>query len=441
MRTEPAVAVVEIDRIDVGDRSRKDYGDIDSLVASIKEHGIIQPLAVRESGERFLLVAGGRRFKAIELAGLTTVPVRVYGEDMDELDFRTIELIENVERKDLTMEEELESKLELHTLQTKKFGEKKSTSPDAPGWSMRDTAKMLNSSVGALSEDLKLARAMKDVPELKQAKNKNEASKLMRRLEEQMILEEIAKRAKNKETTTGVSVLKRSAMDSFQVGDCISGCMQLSDGSIELAEIDPPYGVGLDAITKEGSYKEVSKKDFATLLSTLMPVIYNKMKGDAWALVWYPTEKGEVVREILTSAGFRGNWVPIIWTKPGSRERVQRPEVSLANGYESCYYVMKGNPRLIKMGESNVFPYKTVDEKNRRHPAERPITLMESILSIFATPGTRTIVPFAGSGSTLLACANLGMPVIGWDTVKTYKDSYDVFVDQNQMPFRNSKEG
>jgi len=86
---------------------------LQELAASIKEHGVLQPLVVTpgESPERFVLIAGERRLEASKLAGLATVPVIVRGaSDQQRLE---LALIENIQRADLGA---LETALAYHHL-------------------------------------------------------------------------------------------------------------------------------------------------------------------------------------------------------------------------------------------------------------------------------------------------------------------------------------
>ena len=81
---------------------RKSFGADQSaeLAQSIREHGILQPLLVRQlSGGRYQLVAGERRWRAAELAGLERVPVVVV--DVPDRDMLTLALVENLQREDL----------------------------------------------------------------------------------------------------------------------------------------------------------------------------------------------------------------------------------------------------------------------------------------------------------------------------------------------------
>src|SRR5438874_1240518 len=75
-----ASSQVTIDTIDVNPlqpRKTFDPDEINSLCETIKAHGILQPLVVRKSGERFQLIAGERRLRAARAAGLPSVPVTV----------------------------------------------------------------------------------------------------------------------------------------------------------------------------------------------------------------------------------------------------------------------------------------------------------------------------------------------------------------------------
>ena len=81
---------------------RKSFGPDQSaeLAQSIREHGILQPLLVRQlSGGRYQLVAGERRWRAAGLAGLERVPVVVV--DVPDRDMLTLALVENLQREDL----------------------------------------------------------------------------------------------------------------------------------------------------------------------------------------------------------------------------------------------------------------------------------------------------------------------------------------------------
>jgi len=94
---------------------RKTFNEssIDELARSVKQHGIVQPLVVTRAGDRFKLIAGERRFRAAQKAGLRTVPV-VVKDDFKAGDALQIALIENIQREDLNPMEEANAYHQLH---------------------------------------------------------------------------------------------------------------------------------------------------------------------------------------------------------------------------------------------------------------------------------------------------------------------------------------
>ena len=80
---------------------------LNELANSIKEHGIIQPLILRDLGSKYEIIAGERRYKASQIAGLTEVPAIV--GSMDDQTSAELALIENIQRKDLSAIEEAKS--------------------------------------------------------------------------------------------------------------------------------------------------------------------------------------------------------------------------------------------------------------------------------------------------------------------------------------------
>lgn len=80
-------------------RKTFDKDELASLSASVKEHGILQPVVVRAVGDHFQLVAGERRLRAAQSVGLTSVPVRVV--DFNDQQVLEAALVENIQRTDL----------------------------------------------------------------------------------------------------------------------------------------------------------------------------------------------------------------------------------------------------------------------------------------------------------------------------------------------------
>ena len=101
---------VDVDLIDPGSeqpRTRFDEEALERLTVSIKEHGVVQPVLVRRRGNRFELIAGERRWRAAQKAGISKIPVVV--RDVADADLLEIALTENVQREDLNPIEEAQA--------------------------------------------------------------------------------------------------------------------------------------------------------------------------------------------------------------------------------------------------------------------------------------------------------------------------------------------
>ena len=94
-----------------------DQEELEGLAASIKEHGVLQPLILRKTQDGYQIIAGERRYRAAKLAGLDKVPVLV--KDISDQQADAISLIENLQREDLNPIEEaqaLKAMMETHKL-------------------------------------------------------------------------------------------------------------------------------------------------------------------------------------------------------------------------------------------------------------------------------------------------------------------------------------
>ncbi len=141
---------VPIDRIEPNPENPRllfEESALDELAASIREHGVLQPILVRpRGGDQYQLVAGERRWRAARRAGLPTVPALV--EELDDEAALEIAVIENLQREDL-------SPLEEAAMYEKMVGEH--------GYSIRKLAQKLGKDKGYLENRLRLAGAPEEV--------------------------------------------------------------------------------------------------------------------------------------------------------------------------------------------------------------------------------------------------------------------------------------
>lgn len=120
--------LIDIDKIKVENRIRKDFGNITELAEDIKQNGLINPpVVIAESDGTFTLLAGERRLRAMRSRGYKQVEVRTWGSLTDEQKLN-IEISENEVRKDFSKSERIEYARRLEKIETLRAKERQATS-------------------------------------------------------------------------------------------------------------------------------------------------------------------------------------------------------------------------------------------------------------------------------------------------------------------------
>jgi ParB family chromosome partitioning protein len=144
--------MISVDKLDPNpEQPRVEFGDLSELTASIAEKGVLEPLLVkplRLTG-RWLIIAGERRWRAAQKAGLKEVPC--VEMEVDEGAVAEIALIENMQRKDLTVWEEADGLSSLC---------------DRFGYTHEEVARKVGKSRSTVTEALSIAAIPKDVREI-----------------------------------------------------------------------------------------------------------------------------------------------------------------------------------------------------------------------------------------------------------------------------------
>lgn len=160
--------IIPINQIEPNpEQPRVEIGDLTDLTSSIKEKGVLEPLLVKpvQSGS-WMIIAGERRWRAANLAGLREVPCIEL--DIDEQSIAEIALIENLQRKDLTVWEEADGLADLanrynytHDEIARKIGKSRSTVTEAmaiAGLPKIIRERCLNSKISSKSTLLEISR-------------------------------------------------------------------------------------------------------------------------------------------------------------------------------------------------------------------------------------------------------------------------------------------
>jgi len=408
-------------------RFREDMGGIKDLEESITDKGIIQPITVDPDMN---VIAGGRRYTACKNLGLETIPV-VIRKISGPIEARELELFENIYRKDMTWQEKANLMAEIHTLMKAQNG---------PSWNAKATGKIMGSSTAAIYDAVELVEAIKILPEIAEFPTADAARKAYKRAIEHTIVTEALADAKE-----GIknSDFVKVADGQYIVGDFLKRIGVVADEVMDFAEVDPPYGIDLHTIRKGkgqhmGEYNEIKEADYEEFIRKTATQVYRVLKNNTFCVWWHGPTWKDKIEKILQECKFRTDVIPGIWYKPNGGV-TSAPDLFLARSYEPFFICYKGAPILRWRGRSNVYPYAGLPESQRIHPTERPTELIQDLLRTFAYPGARVMVPFLGSGNTLLAAAREGMHGHGYDLSKTYKENFLIRAAKEQIKQHEQK--
>jgi len=455
--------LIDFTKIKFGRRERKVYTKIESLAESIKDQGLLNPLTVlpTEHGE-YVLVAGGRRYTAIKEIRikndnfLDKCPARfVIPKNPDShvtgADLKYLELIENIQREDMTVFEECSTRYNIHKLLTE-FAE--------GDWSIRKSAEHMNISHTQLAQDCQFAELAIQNEEFRSVSTKREAMSKVRQFREEvekqaqlkLINREIEKRnthslnygsnspitpiedntIESKENhnsifETTLDLKRRDLISRYLIQNSHDYVKQIPDETFDIVDMDSPYAIDLgtnkDTVTED--YKEWKPGDYEKKIRFMVKESYRILKPNGWLFFWYaPHPWQEVAYNIIDKTGFSLRRLPLLWVKPYGQTNA--PTVHLASTWESMYYARKGKATIQKPGTNNTILMPNAQDKP--HPTTKPIELTTHIYQTFASQGAKIFIPYLGSGWSILAADNIGMNVVGCDLSERFQDLFKIKV-------------
>jgi len=401
---------INVSDINVGDRFRVQFDDIESLATSIERYGLLNPIIIDENK---YLIAGERRLRAHMLLKKDEIDVK-YEKDLNDLEKKEIELEENIQRKQFTWQEETFAKKAIHDLKQQIHGA--ATKRHKTGkWGMRDTAKALGESLGSVSMDIALARGLKAFPELAKEKSKTTAFKKLKLKQEAVLQEALAAKMKKNGLLEHPDIIH---------SNCITAMTSMEPNSIDLILTDPPYGIDISKAQTFGRQGHGDIKfedgDFETfdLLDKAFALMYKILKDQRHMYVFCGIDKVPTITKLIKKHGFEVYHLPLIWDKGSGSYPSQM--TTYVHSYEVFLHCWKGERRKLNGTPRDVFVIKRVPSGKKIHPTEKPTELLRDLIEYSSQPGEKLLDPFAGSGSTLVAGQEKSRRVVGIEINDVY---------------------
>jgi site-specific DNA-methyltransferase (adenine-specific) len=91
-----------------------------------------------------------------------------------------------------------------------------------------------------------------------------------------------------------------------------------------------------------------------------------------------------------------------------------------------------GRKRWNGGGKTAIYPFPLANGDGRIHPTQKPEALLEALVRDFTDPGELVLDPFAGSGTTGVACKRLGRRFVGWETQERYQRAAQARIDSTR---------
>lgn len=402
---------IQVKDITDSERIRADLGDIDGLCSSIKRYGLIQPIVLGHLGDEVTLIAGGRRLAALRRLSVTLLQHGVHfvwkdeiseGEDK-RLRFKSMEIEENVKRKDLSWQEQVEGKRQLLQIMQAIHGVAKPgpTFKDEKGFGTNRLAAMLGDSQSNTSRDLQLAEAMAQIPGLRNAETKAQAFTQLK------ILGSVVSMHRN---ATPIDVNKPQSwiLHEFDFRLDWQNGVKIPDEYVDLIWTDLPYGAELQNMSLKsslGASFDDSKDNALDLLRDIARESFRVLRNDRFVVFCFGFDIYTMLVDCLTLAGFNVALVPFIWVK--NTKSTENPLSMYSNAYEPLLVARKGSPVFLIPGQSNVINIPVVQD--RLQVVQKPTDLIKKFLRDMVAPGATVVDWCAGTGSTGVACHEMGM--------------------------------
>lgn len=426
-------------------RQRKtvDKAKLEELKLAIIDHTLLHaPVAQRQANGKFLLVAGERRTRAIDLiieakrdfqhnletygATSSEIPIVLLDEALTHTGRAEVELAENVAREELPWQDRIQALAFIHSL-------KKQINPSQ---SYTDTAKEIveqNISIGAAGGE-SVDRARKEVrraeiisqhlenPAIAKARNATEAFNLILAQEQRTFEAELIRRGQKKITTIEV-----------RYGSLLEILPKLDSGLFDTILSDPPYGIdvnsaGLRSRTVHHHNYDDSPDTTRQLLQCILTEGFRICKPRANILLFCDIDFFGWLKDASARAGWDPFRTPITWIKSDSEGMAPWGREGFRRTTEWIFFARKGQKGLIH-SPVDVLRHNRVGRADREYGPEKPESLLRELLTASTLPGDYVLDPCCGSGSTLAAARALNMKAMG---IEIDKDAYNLALVKSQ---------
>lgn len=412
--------IVKLNTISVGKRQRSSIatGPLNDLKESILGRGLLHPPVCwwNETKTHWELVTGERRFRALsEISaekkeyrhGTETIQpgfiaITPLGDYLDEVGRFEAELDENVHRVDLEWPDRMQAYAALHTMRLQ-FNPKQTVAATAGEIAEKSGYTATSTHMNKVVQQAIVLSEHLHKPAIANARNAAEALTLVYKQEEERVMAALIKR--------NIAAAPKGASIEIRNADLFDLLPKLDTGIFDLIIADPPYGIEASgAGFRARSLHHHNYKDdidnAKTMAQTILTEGFRLTKPRANIFIFCDIDVFPWLKLTASNMGWTVFRRPLVWMKSESEGLApwggQGPRITT----EFIFYATKGQ-RGLNASPVDVFDDRRVSRNTRIHAAEKPVSLLKSLINCSTLPGDRILDPCCGSGSTLVAAKEL----------------------------------
>ena len=449
---------LSLDQVDDSDRFRKDLGDIQTLAESIYTQGIIHPPLVRKVGDKYKLIAGGRRTAAYRLLA-TQFPDEHQTfafnlrEGIDAADASLLELEENVRRQEMDWRETTTAIAKIHSQY------QRNANRAGESWTLRHTGDLFGYGTAHVSNALQLAKhIVANDKEVIACENPRQALQILLARKQKQVDMEIDKRRK-----AAVAARKAPpppsppeaalpvALPEFDDGSVPSALFAEADQKPEVMldsyvyehvlnadsiawmqttplrfrgiYTDHPYGIEVTNLNMKHIGETSNEHDRDENISLFEPFLkgaWRVLEPESYLVCWCDIEHFGKLCDMARDVGFRvQRWSMRAQKGHGKNEAAQ---YNTTKDYEDVLVCAKPGALLSVRRPTSAIPWKWEKGERERymHPFAKPQSCHRYLLETFFPAKCTILDPFMGEGSGVLAMQSMGYHYTGIDIVEEH---------------------
>lgn len=393
---------------------------------SILESCLLHAPVAQKIGDQFVLVAGERRVRAIDLIyeqkktfkyGNDPIlpdclPVVLLDEALNDIQRSEIELAENVVRLELPWQDRIAALAYIHNL--RRVENPNQTIVDTARAVIAENARELAGAQGGAAESTMVRNIRQATiinehlakPEIAKARNATEAFNIIVANEQRAFEAELIRRGQRKVTTIEV-----------RHGSLFEILPKLESGIFDTILADPPYGIGVDTggfrsrTVVHHNYSD-TPDTARDILSAIISEGFRVCKPRANLFLFCDIDLFSWLKDFAARAGWDPFRTPITWVKSDSEGMAPWGREGFRRTTEWIFFARKGQKGLIH-SPVDVLRHNRVQRDEREYGPEKPVPLIKEILAASTLPGDYVLDPCCGSGSTLVAARELNIRALG----------------------------